>query len=204
MAVPSSPSAQRPPELRINPLTGEHVVVAAASSSRPSRHGEHGPCNLCPGSEHRAGQETDREGRGPTGWSARCWLNPWPIVTQPDGIHEVVALAAGHTTSLADLDDAECGALARLVERRIAAHAAAGWLHTQLFLNHGDGSGRSALHPHLQLIAWTSLPPSEGRVAAGGAEDAAVRAERGLFGGARPCSARDWGCSPPRPPIWCG
>ncbi len=93
------------PEIRVNPLTGERVIVAPARASRPSQlsrrpvppESEPSSCPFCPGNERETPLEVMAvapEGRAPDGpgWLLRVVPNLFPALEggDPDAVTESV------------------------------------------------------------------------------------------------------------------
>jgi UDPglucose--hexose-1-phosphate uridylyltransferase len=177
-------------ELRRDPLTGRWVILAAQRAERPHEPGRATAstaseavvdgCPFCPGHEHQTPPEVARRGPGSPdgpGWEVRVIPNLYPIVhgvTGDDvpgagdlrqqrsagGEHEVAVLSPDHHRSLADLDDRQVLQVLLTLRDRVRAHAAAGYVYTQVMVNHGLGGGASLSHPHAQIVAIEIAPPT--------------------------------------------
>ncbi|MGH3419866.1 MAG: hypothetical protein ACRDOD_09785, partial [Streptosporangiaceae bacterium] len=77
-------------DLRIDPLTGAHVVVTPWRQQRPNL--PQGPCPFCPG-----GLEAPRP------YDVRHFANRWPAL--PGGRHEVVLHSPDHDASFPALSE---------------------------------------------------------------------------------------------------
>jgi UDPglucose--hexose-1-phosphate uridylyltransferase len=164
-------------EIRRDPLTGEHVILA---SERIVERGPHsGPvvqaadCPFCPGHEAHTRPTiaaVERDGR----WVARAFANKWPMLMVEDalgaaqhgpheqisgpGAHEVVVEAPEHTPLHTLPVDRTADALALAVtrirdlrnDRRLAV--------LQWFRNQGTGAGASQPHPHAQIVGLPFVP----------------------------------------------
>ena len=93
-------------ELRIDPLTGAHVVVTPWRQRRPNL--PEGPCPFCPG-----GLEA------PEPYDVRHIPNRWPAL--PDGRHEVVLHTPEHCSSFPDLGEERSARVVDLWSARTAA-----------------------------------------------------------------------------------
>ena len=183
-------------DLRIDPLTGAHVVVTPWRQQRPNL--PQGPCPFCPGG---------LEAPGP--YDVRHFANRWPAL--PDGRHEVVLHSPDHDASFPALGDDQA---ARVVELWSARTAALGSrddvAYVFVFENRGRAIGATIDHPHSQIMAFGAIPPiPEYELSAGKCDfcqdptttcwSSAARAGR------RPCRGRPRGrtsCSSPRPVTW--
>ncbi len=132
-------------DLRIDPLTGAHVVVTPWRQQRPNLPGDR--CPFCPGG---------LEAPGP--YDVRHFANRWPAL--PDGRHEIVLHSPDHDASFPDLDDEQA---ARVVELWSARTAALGErddvAYVFVFENRGRAIGATIDHPHSQIMAFGAIPP---------------------------------------------
>lgn len=132
-------------ELRIDPLTGAHVVVTPWRQRRPNL--PEGPCPFCPGG---------LEAPGP--YDVRHIPNRWPAL--PDGRHEVVLHSPDHSASFITMGQDHA---ARVVERWSARTAALGSradvAYVFVFENRGRAIGSTIEHPHSQVMAFGRTPP---------------------------------------------
>ena len=132
-------------DLRIDPLTGAHVVVTPWRQQRPNL--PDGQCPFCPGG---------LEAPGP--YDVRHFQNRWPAL--PDGRHEVVLHSPDHDASFPDLGEDQA---ARVVELWSARTAALGSrddvAYVFVFENRGRMIGSTIDHPHSQVMAFGTIPP---------------------------------------------
>ena len=132
-------------DLRIDPLTGAHVVVTPWRQQRPNL--PDGTCPFCPGG---------LEAPGP--YDVRHIPNRWPAL--PDGRHEVVLHGPEHDSSFITLG--EEGA-ARVIEvwsaRTAVLGARADVTYVFVFENRGRMIGATIDHPHSQIMAFGEIPP---------------------------------------------
>ena len=158
-------------ELLVDPLTGEHVILAPARSLRPVTFRTEAPplehrvpsCPFCEGNEHETPPEVARVGPGAPdtpGWRVRVVPNKYPLVGDGvAGAHEVVILSPAHDGDLAALPvDAVTDSFLALRDRA-AFHLSHGCAHAQPFVNSGRSAGASIEHPHAQLVALDFVPP---------------------------------------------
>jgi UDPglucose--hexose-1-phosphate uridylyltransferase len=133
-------------DLRIDPLTGGSVMVTPWRQQRPNL--PEGPCAFCPG-----GLEA------PEPYEVRHIPNRWPAL--PDGRHEVILHTPDHCSSFPVLG--EEGA-ARVVELWSARTAALGSrddvAYVFVFENRGRLIGSTIEHPHSQIMAFGTIPPT--------------------------------------------
>ncbi|HET9983115.1 MAG TPA: UDP-glucose--hexose-1-phosphate uridylyltransferase [Longimicrobiales bacterium] len=172
------------PHRRLNPLTGEWVLVSPHRMRRPwqgqvehattPRLPAHDPaCYLCPGNERAAGQ------RNPCYDSTFVFTNDFPALL-PDapaddggpggllrsqavrGTCRVVCFTPRHDLTLAELPEAGIRAV---VEAWAAETAELGRTYrwVQVFENKGALMGTSNPHPHGQIWALDALPSEPAR-----------------------------------------
>jgi len=131
-------------DLRIDPLTGAHVVVTPWRQQRPNRPDG---CPFCPG-----GLEA------PEAYDVRHFLNRWPAL--PDECHEVVLHSPDHDASFPVLGKDRTGRVVELWSERTAALGARDDVaYVFVFENRGRQVGATIDHPHSQIMAFTMIPP---------------------------------------------
>lgn len=170
------------PEIRRNPLTGVHVVVAPERSKRPARVRlldqtvPGGTCPFCAGNESATPPAivtcVDRETNA---WTLRVIPNRYPALqVEAEGVdhaagpydriagvgaHEVIIESPLHD---ADAPDMSVGAWRQVFaawQARTADLAGDQRLaHVQVFRNRGALAGATLEHPHSQLIATPVVP----------------------------------------------
>ncbi|MGK2947805.1 MAG: galactose-1-phosphate uridylyltransferase [Acidimicrobiales bacterium] len=171
-------------QLRLNPLTGRWVTIAAERAARPgdlvSRQlpVEADPdraCPFCPGNEEATPPAL--ETYGPSGnWLVRVVPNLFPafegneplrvhnlgpVFTQASasGVHEVLVFSPHHNGSWADLDDKHAGLAMAAIRDRLEDHARRSTVrYTQAIVNAGREAGASLEHPHGQLLGIPFVP----------------------------------------------
>jgi UDPglucose--hexose-1-phosphate uridylyltransferase len=133
------------PGLRVDSLTGTHVVVTPWRQHRPKL--PEGSCPFCPGG---------LEAPGP--YEVRCIQNRWPAL--PGERHEVILHGPGHHRSFQSLG---ADGTARVVEMWSARTAALGSRadvgYVFVFENRGRATGATIDHPHSQIMAFAAIPP---------------------------------------------
>ena len=132
-------------DLRIDPLTGAHVVVTPWRQHRPNRPDD--SCPFCPG-----GLEA------PEPYDVRHIRNRWPGL--PDGCHEVILHGQDHDSSFPILGERRA---ARVVDRwsqrteELGSRADVSYVF--VFENRGRPIGTTIDHPHSQIMAFSQIPP---------------------------------------------
>jgi len=178
-------------ELRVDPLTGLHTIIATERAARPG-----GWSNLSPpapidpasdpfadGNEDRTPPElyAVRDGNAPDtpGWRVRVVPNLYPALesnspTPPrsahedlftaraaTGSHEVVINAPQAVTSLADLPVGQVQLAVEVWRERMRSHTEASYV--QLIVNERLEAGASLPHTHAQLYAFDLVPAAVAR-----------------------------------------
>lgn len=152
-------------ELRLDPFTGAHVIIASAragiGASRPGGlPGAGERCPFCPGNE--ADTERTIWSSGDP-WDVRVVLNRFPLVEESTtgGRHELVIEARSHDQDLVDLSVDALVVVLRVYRDRVRAlEALSGVAAVVLFRNRGRRAGSSQPHPHAQLVASPIVPPA--------------------------------------------
>ena len=86
-------------------------------------------------------------------------LGPVHVTAEASGLHEVFVYTPNHDGGLEELDDKGAAELMRVLQRRLAAHAAAPEVrYTQVIINHGREAGASLVHPHAQILGLPFVP----------------------------------------------
>jgi UDPglucose--hexose-1-phosphate uridylyltransferase len=170
-------------QLRLNPLTGRWVAVAADRIDRPgdltSRQVPFDeatePCPFCPGNEEATPPALETYDRGGK-WTVRVVPNRYPAFDGDDtmrvsnlgpvftqatasGIHEVLVFTPDHGTSWADLDDRQIGVTMAAIRDRMEDHSHRPAIrYSQAIVNHGRDAGASLEHPHGQMLGIPFVP----------------------------------------------
>jgi UDPglucose--hexose-1-phosphate uridylyltransferase len=170
------------PHRRLNPLTGEYVLVSPHRTDRPwqgkveSRPADRRPaydptCYLCPGNP-RAGGRVNPDYTGTFAFDNDfAALLRSPPCAQPEGQHpllraepengvcRVVCFSPRHDVSLPEMSVVEIEAvLAAWTEESVRLASCSDIGYVQVFENKGELMGCSNPHPHSQIWATEHLP----------------------------------------------
>ena len=173
------------PELRLNVVTREWVIIATERAKRPidfrnNKEKHHLPkylstCPFCPGNERKTPAELFRVPDGEN-WKIRVVSNKFPAlspvgekVRREDGglrktvsgvgFHEVIIETPAHDLTTGLLDPVQLEGLIRTYKARfIGANSDRRIEHAMIFKNHGEGAGTSLTHSHSQMIATPIVP----------------------------------------------
>jgi UDPglucose--hexose-1-phosphate uridylyltransferase len=170
--------------LRLNPLTGRWVAIAAGRAARPSDLVSPAepcvvdpsePCPFCPGHEEATAPALETYDRGGQ-WTVRVVPNRYPafdgaealhvshlgpVFTEASasGIHEVLVFTPDHDVTWADLDDKQVAVTMAAIRDRMEEHSRRPVVrYTQAIVNHGHDAGASLEHPHGQLLGIPFVP----------------------------------------------
>jgi UDPglucose--hexose-1-phosphate uridylyltransferase len=133
------------PGLRVDRLTGAHVVVTPWRQHRPKL--PEGPCPFCPGG---------LEAPGP--YDVMCIQNRWPAL--PGGRHEVVLHSPDHRSSFLSLGGDGAARVVEMWSARTAALVSRDDVrYVFVFENRGRATGATIDHPHSQILALALVPP---------------------------------------------
>ncbi|MEQ8211974.1 MAG: DUF4931 domain-containing protein [Lacipirellulaceae bacterium] len=158
-------------QLRIDPLTGQQVLIAADRSLRPqdfvvddslterSSPASKRGCPFCAGHEQETpptvAESCDEQGN----WQVRVVPNKYPAVTGELGMHEVIIESPEHVTDPADLDVQQWTRILTVQRDRLRYWLAdKRYQSVALFKNAGPAAGASLAHVHSQLTAFQFLP----------------------------------------------
>src|SRR5438876_8278779 len=176
-----SAQLNRVPHRRLNPLTGDWVLVSAHRLERPWQgRVEPAPaqetrrydpdCYLCPGNARAGGA------RNPQYGGTFVFDNDYPALLPPaealeknerdlivarsePGVCRVVCFSPRHDLTLARMSPAELLRVVEVWTEQYCSLGAEPWLqHVQIFENRGVIMGASNPHPHCQIWATQHLP----------------------------------------------
>ncbi|MEW6108352.1 MAG: galactose-1-phosphate uridylyltransferase [Nitrospirota bacterium] len=172
------------PELRLNLITREWVIIATERAKRPeefrqNRNKKNLPefleeCPFCPGNEHRTPEEMMRITDGES-WKIRVTPNKFPALSpeitrerKNEGIrhmvtghgkHEVVIESPLHNMCMALMTVGDISTIVRTYRTRFdEIYRDPGIEHVIIFKNHGEAAGTSLAHPHSQIIGTPVTP----------------------------------------------
>lgn len=177
------------PEFRLNPVTGEWVIIAPQRSLRPEEYSRAGrrrrppppllkSCPFCPGNEHLTPPpvwEAPRP-RGEKGWQIRAFPNKYPALTpQPRpqgepqgplflsagawGLHEVLVETPIHNRFPASRDAAEMALLVRAYRERFLAVRSQGWARYLVIFKNQGADAGTSIEHPHSQIMATPLVP---------------------------------------------
>lgn len=173
------------PEVRLNTITGDWVVIATERARRPEQFAqkrerkplpEHSPgCPFCPGNEAQTPAATLAIDAPGGGWAVRSVPNKFSALVpegEPTrraeghrtsmtgvGLHEVIIETPAHNLTTALLPVAQVERILEAYRRRFAAFYADPRIeHVILFKNHGEAAGTSLEHPHSQIVGTPVVP----------------------------------------------
>jgi len=131
-----------------DPIGGDFALTASSRLDRPNefRESSNDACPFCPGNESQTPPPLASIEADDGSWLARAFRNKFPAVAPPDGDHEVIVDAPGHTQEVT---------LSGVMLWRARFRAALGRYPDAmpvLFKNSGAYAGATIRHPHTQLI----------------------------------------------------
>lgn len=172
------------PELRLNVITRDWVIVATERAQRPDqfvreRRQIHVPsheptCPFCPGNEVQTMGETYRIGQSDS-WKVRVVRNKFPALSPEGerirggggmfrslsgvGFHEVIIEHPRHDLTTAQMSVQDVETIVRAYRQRYAAIREDPRIEAIIiYRNHGESAGTSLIHPHSQLAATPVVP----------------------------------------------
>jgi UDPglucose--hexose-1-phosphate uridylyltransferase len=166
---------------RLNPLTGEWVLVSPHRAQRPwqgqveavadcSEPAYDPSCYLCPGNSRSGGE------RNPSYSSTFVFDNDFPAIRPDDnereicsselmvaqserGICRVGCFSPRHNLTLAGMDQTQIVSVIEMCRQQFSDLAHRDFIHyVQIFENRGAMMGASNPHPHCQIWGTSSLP----------------------------------------------
>jgi UDPglucose--hexose-1-phosphate uridylyltransferase len=172
------------PELRLNLITREWVIIATERAKRPDEFRKLknkkiiqeylDTCPFCPGNEDRTPEEIMRITDGKS-WKIRVTPNKFPALSMDGprlrinegikhlvtgvGRHEVLIESPLHNISMPLMDIESVATIIRTCrERFIEIYKDPRIEHVIIFKNYGEGAGTSLEHPHTQIIGTPVTP----------------------------------------------
>lgn len=149
--------------IRHTTLSGREVIYAAHRQNRPhsvetSTSGEfrEKACPFCPGNEAML-PDILWEQDDSDSWRTRAVSNLYPIVTPPNGHHEIIIDTPDHVLPVGAMSPETWGTILDAYSARLRALSGR-WSYVSLFRNVGRLAGGSIEHPHSQLIALDYVP----------------------------------------------
>ncbi len=169
------------PEIRIDPITGDRVIIAPERARRsndfaaaPPREGARSQCPFCPGNERQTPPEAlayrDSGKPNEPGWRVRVFPNKFPALVpnaeiseshEPGiGRHEVLIENPDHDMPLSQAPPVCVSEVLQACRERFRVFTADQRLKTAIALkNNGPVAGATRDHPHMQLLAMPFVPP---------------------------------------------
>ncbi|RFU38315.1 galactose-1-phosphate uridylyltransferase [Actinomadura logoneensis] len=158
------PPSDPRPEVRFDPVTGEHIVIAAHRQTRTflptADAAARAACPLCPG---HAESEVPADG-----YHVAIFENRFPSLGGPAGGRcEVVCFTDDHDATFAGLPPARLATVARaFADRTRELGARPDVEEVFVFENRGAEIGATLSHPHGQIYAFPYLTPRTRRALA--------------------------------------
>jgi len=169
-------------KLRLDPASGEWVIMAHERVGRPSgfkvnRRPKHAPpyvkdCPFCPGNENLTPPEIAAYNKNADAkWQVRVIPNKFPALSPEGsveerladryfegmegiGYHEVVIESPIHNQRISETDPADVKLILRAYIDRIKVLSGKEYVKSVvIFKNHGPAAGTSIPHPHSQILA---------------------------------------------------
>ncbi len=172
------------PELRLNLVTREWVIIATERAKRPEDFKKavvkkelplySETCPFCPGNESKTPDEIYRI-QGKDGWDIRVVPNKFAALSRKGerirktaglkrlvagvGTHEVLIETPFHNTTIALLPLEQVEKVIWTYKQRfLDIYDDPRIEHVIIFKNHGEGAGTSLEHPHSQIIGTPVTP----------------------------------------------
>lgn len=181
------PTRQCAPERRLNPFTGDWVIIAGNRAHRPQDLATEidaarlSSCPFCAGRESEttaaiAELDPPRSASHGHAWQVRVVPNLYPaFISGPSGgdnsdptlaaeashgQHDVVIESPRHLTRLTELTDDEASVVFRAYQQRMLDYASDPQLvYGIIFKNCGSAAGMSREHIHAQMAGLPFIPP---------------------------------------------
>jgi UDPglucose--hexose-1-phosphate uridylyltransferase len=183
---PSAEVLAEHPHRRLNPLTGEWVLVSPHRAKRPwqgqveaiapdTRPAYDPTCYLCPGNTRANGErnpdysgtfvfDNDFAALRPDAPDAPLDVEGLLVARPESGIARVICFSPRHDVSLPEMDTAGIRGVVDLWAEQYAELGARPDIgHVQIFENKGEVMGSSNPHPHGQIWAQRTVPMGPAR-----------------------------------------
>jgi UDPglucose--hexose-1-phosphate uridylyltransferase len=158
-----------PPEIRIDPFTGENVVIAAQRQGR-TYHPATADCPLDPSEPGRATEIPA------SSYDVVVFENRFPSLRNPHGRCEVMCFTSDHGSSFASLTPQRVRTvMAAWIDRTITLGSLPEVQQVYCFENRGEEIGVTLHHPHGQIYAFPFVTPRTQQMIA------QAKAHQGLF-----------------------
>jgi UDPglucose--hexose-1-phosphate uridylyltransferase len=142
-----------PPEIRIDPFSGENVVIAAQRQDRTF----HPAAADCPLDPSRPGRATEIPA---SSYDVVVFENRFPSLRSPHGRCEVVCFTSDHNSSFASLTPERVRTvMAAWIDRTVTLGNLPETQQVYCFENRGEEIGVTLHHPHGQIYAFPFVTP---------------------------------------------
>jgi UDPglucose--hexose-1-phosphate uridylyltransferase len=143
----------QPPEIRLDPFTGENVVIAAQRQDRTFLP----PADECPLDPSRPGHPTEIPAPS---YDVVTFENRFPSLREPHGRCEVVCFTSDHDSSFSALSAKRVRTVMEAwVDRTSELAKLPGTEQVYCFENRGEEIGVTLHHPHGQIYAFPFVTP---------------------------------------------
>jgi UDPglucose--hexose-1-phosphate uridylyltransferase len=143
----------QPPEIRLDPFTGENVVIAAQRQDRTFLP----PADECPLDPSRPGHPTEIPAPS---YDVVTFENRFPSLREPHGRCEVVCFTSDHDASFAALAPKRVRTvMAAWIDRTSELAKLPETQQVYCFENRGEEIGVTLHHPHGQIYAFPFVTP---------------------------------------------
>jgi len=143
----------QPPEIRLDPFTGENVVIAAQRQDRTFLP----PADECPLDPSRPGHPTEIPAPS---YDVVTFENRFPSLREPHGRCEVVCFTSDHDASFAALAPTRVRTvMAAWIDRTSELAKLPETQQVYCFENRGEEIGVTLHHPHGQIYAFPFVTP---------------------------------------------
>jgi UDPglucose--hexose-1-phosphate uridylyltransferase len=150
----------QPPEIRLDPLSGENVVIAAQRQDRTFLP----PADECPLDPSVPGHLTEIPA---SSYDVVVFENRFPSLREPHGRCEVVCFTSDHYASFASLTPARVTTvMAAWIDRTQTLGAMPSTEQVYCFENRGEEIGVTLSHPHGQIYAFPFVTPKTAQMIA--------------------------------------